>query len=280
MASLNRGIFIDGKNFDREVMRDEVKNIFKKVPGVTDVVFFSDSEITSIATTLANRIRKAMENVQEGLVGVNDPDDIYSDPVFLEKFNSTLVINVREDHEDGEKFVFIDRSNAINLDDDTLIRMFAMLCKSKSTEVDMLLHIPTVPGKASQIECFYNHKNNTIVIEVIGGGAPVLILSICKLLTPKEIEALEDKTQDKKIITVPMSYGSVAEMYDEMLSFILDQPSYDKLYLGISRNKDDVPVPAEINSLYELYTTTSLMQAQIAPNGVLESNVLTLPPKV
>lgn len=276
MASLNRGIFIDDKNIDRSVIRDEVKRVFKTIPGVTDVVFFSDSEITSIATTLADRIRKAMENVQDGLVGVNDPNDLYADPVFLEKFNSTLVINVREDFEAGEKFVFIDRTNAINVDDITLTQKFGVLAKSGNIKTDMLLHIPMSADKRSQSECFYIHETNSVRVEVIGGGAPVIMMHICKYLSPEEIAKRENKEENKSIVAIPIAYGSVAEMYDEMISFILDQDRYDIIYLGISRTKGDTPVMVEVHNFRDLYDKVSLMQAQIEPYGVIESNIIPL----
>ena len=272
MGSLNRGIIFDNPNIDKKILKDKIVETFKELKGVDDVLFFTDAEVTNIATSLADRVTKAMKNYQEGIIEEN-PDDIYSDPEFLKRFNNTLVINVNEDSDRIAKFIFIDRKNAINIEDTTLLQRFAML--SKVVDSDMMLHIPSNSEKLSQVDCFYDNESNSIRVEKIGAGAPSIVMNICKFLSPEEI-ALREDGADKSITTISFPYGSVAEMYDEMLAFILDTDKYDTLYLGISNNKDDNPVFAEAKNLSELYSVLSLMQAQIKPYGVIESDVITM----
>lgn len=272
MASLNRGIIFDNPNTERNVLKDKVTEVFKEVEGIDDVLFFTDAEVVNMATSLADRVTKAMKNYQEGKIEEN-PDDIYSDPEFIKKFNNTLVINTNEDTNRNAKFIFIDRKNAKNIDDAELLHRFALL--SKIVDSNMTLHIPSNAEKLSQIECFYDAKDNTIRVEKIGAGAPSIIMHICRNLTPEEI-ALKADGSDKAITTIPFPYGSVAEIYDEMLAFILDVDKYDTIFLGISNNKDDKPVLVEVSDLEELYSQVALMQAQIKPYGVIESNVITM----
>ena len=273
MASLNRGFIIEERDFDKTNLRDIVKEVFMKLEGIEDVLFFTDDEITNTAITLAENISKAMEKYKQGIIEV-DKEDMFSDPEFIKRFNATLVLNVKRDEERGEKFFAIDRSNARNVTDTELLQVYAGICKR--SKINMMLHIPSASDKRSQIDCFFRKDDMSVRVEQLGVGAPIVVLHVCTMLTPEEIEASENKNVDKKIATVKVPYGSIAEMYDDMLAFILDYPDYVTLYAGISRFAEDKIIPVECKNLEELYNNLSMMHAQIGPYGVEESKLLQL----
>lgn len=275
MASLNRGFIIEERDFDKTNLRDIVKEVFMKLEGIEDVLFFTDDEITNTAITLAENISKAMEKYKQGIIEV-DKEDMFSDPEFIKRFNATLVLNVKRDEERGEKFFAIDRSNARNVTDTELLQVYAGICKR--SKINMMLHIPSASDKRSQIDCFFRKDGMSVRVEQLGVGAPIVVLHVCTMLTPEEIEASENKNVDKKIATVKVPYGSIAEMYDDMLAFILDYPDYVTLYAGISRFAEDKIIPVECINLEELYNNLSMMHAQIGPYGVEESKLLQLDP--
>lgn len=275
MASLNRGFIIEERDFDKTNLRDIVKEVFMKLEGIEDVLFFTDDEITNTAITLAENISKAMEKYKQGIIEV-DKEDMFSDPEFIKRFNATLVLNVKRDEERGEKFFAIDRSNARNVTDTELLQVYAGICKR--SKINMMLHIPSASDKRSQIDCFFRKDDMSVRVEQLGVGAPIVVLHVCTMLTPEEIEASENKNVDKKIATVKVPYGSIAEMYDDMLAFILDYPDYVTLYAGISRFAEDKIIPVECKNLEELYNNLSMMHAQIGPYGVEESKLLQLDP--
>ena len=275
MASLNRGFIIEERDFDKTNLRDIVKEVFMKLEGIEDVLFFTDDEITNTAITLAENISKAMEKYKQGIIEV-DKEDMFSDPEFIKRFNATLVLNVKRDEERGEKFFAIDRSNARNVTDTELLQVYAGICKR--SKINMMLHIPSASDKRSQIDCFFRKDDMSVRVEQLGVGAPIVVLHVCTMLTPEEIEASENKNVDKKIATVKVPYGSIAEMYDDMLAFILDYPDYVTLYAGISRFAEDKIIPVECKNLEELYINLSMMHAQIGPYGVEESKLLQLDP--
>lgn len=275
MASLNRGFIIEERDFDKTNLRDIVKEVFMKLEGIEDVLFFTDDEITNTAITLAENISKAMEKYKQGIIEV-DKEDMFSDPEFIKRFNATLVLNVKRDEERGEKFFAIDRSNARNVTDTELLQVYAGICKR--SKINMMLHIPSASDKRSQIDCFFRKDDMSVRVEQLGVGAPIVVLHVCTMLTPEEIEASENKNVDKKIATVKVPYGSIAEMYDDMLAFILDYPDYVTLYAGISRFAEDKIIPVECINLEELYNNLSMMHAQIGPYGVEESKLLQLDP--
>ena len=275
MASLNRGFIIEERDFDKTNLRDIVKEVFMKLEGIEDVLFFTDDEITNTAITLAENISKAMEKYKQGIIEV-DKEDMFSDPEFIKRFNATLVLNVKRDEERGEKFFAIDRSNARNVTDTELLQVYAGICKR--SKINMMLHIPSASDKRSQIDCFFRKDDMSVRVEQLGVGAPIVVLHVCTMLTPEEIEASENKNVDKKIATVKVPYGSIAEMYDDMLAFILDYPDYVTLYAGISRFAEDKIIPVECKNLEELYDNLSMMHAQIGPYGVEESKLLQLDP--
>lgn len=275
MASLNRGFIIEERDFDKTNLRDIVKEVFMKLEGIEDVLFFTDDEITNTAITLAENISKAMEKYKQGIIEV-DKEDMFSDPEFIKRFNATLVLNVKRDEERGEKFFAIDRSNARNVTDTELLQVYAGICKR--SKINMMLHIPSASDKRSQIDCFFSKDDMSVRVEQLGVGAPIVVLHVCTMLTPEEIEASENKNVDKKIATVKVPYGSIAEMYDDMLAFILDYPDYVTLYAGISRFAEDKIIPVECKNLEELYNNLSMMHAQIGPYGVEESKLLQLDP--
>lgn len=275
MASLNRGFIIEERDFDKTNLRDIVKEVFMKLEGIEDVLFFTDDEITNTAITLAENVSKAMEKYKQGIIEV-DKEDMFSDPEFIKRFNATLVLNVKRDEERGEKFFAIDRSNARNVTDTELLQVYAGICKR--SKINMMLHIPSASDKRSQIDCFFRKDDMSVRVEQLGVGAPIIVLHVCTMLTPEEIEASENKNVDKKIATVKVPYGSIAEMYDDMLAFILDYPDYVTLYAGISRFAEDKIIPVECKNLEELYNNLSMMHAQIGPYGVEESKLLQLDP--
>ena len=71
MASLNRGFIIEERDFDKTNLRDIVKEVFMKLEGIEDVLFFTDDEITNTAITLAENISKAMEKYKQGIIEVD-----------------------------------------------------------------------------------------------------------------------------------------------------------------------------------------------------------------
>ena len=119
---------------------------------------------------------------------------------------------------------------------------------TKELKHDGVLHIPGNEEKLAQLNLFYQADKNAMRIERNGVGSPAIKLFICKNLTPEEAEKFGG---DKRIKELTFPYNGVAQTYDDMLSFVIDE-DYDELTLGISRNAGDNPVLTTCKSLDDL----------------------------
>lgn len=265
--SLNRGMFFTfKKKEDRENCLNVLKAIITDIEGVVNCIFMNDEEIINVSAALAENIKKAMSEIQVGEVNKEDTS-IYENPEFLEKFTKSIVINTTTETT-VTKIVFVNRSNSRNINDEELIQIFMKL--TKELKHDGILHIPGNEEKLSQLNLFYQADKNAVRIERNGVGAPAIKLFICKNLSPEEAEKFGG---DKRIKELTFPYNGIAQTYDDMLSFVIDE-DYDELTLGISRNKEDNPILTTCKSLEELYDIVCLMVGQMDFYGILERDVI------
>lgn len=271
--SLNKGIFFTFKTMEeKENCLSELKKLILDIEGIANCLFMDDEEIINVSATLASDIKKAMAEVQTGAES-SDEKSVFENPEFLEKFTKSIVINTTT-KTTVTKLVFVDRTNSRNIQDTELIQIFMKL--TGILKHDGILHIPGNADKLAQLNLFYKASSNTLRIERNGIGCPAIKLFICKNLSPEEAEKHEGKDKLIKELTFP--YNGVAQTYDDMLSFVIDE-EYDELNLGISRNSEDVPVLTTCKSLEELYDIISLMVGQMEFYGILERDVIDVETK-
>lgn len=265
--SLNRGMLFTFKKEEERINCLKVlKEIITDMDGVENCIFMNDEEIINVSAALADNIKKAMNEVQVG-EAAKESTSIYENPEFLEKFTKSIVVNSTIETT-VTKIVFVDRTNARNITDQELIQIFMKM--TKELKHDGILHIPGNEEKLSQLNLFFQADKNAIRIERNGVGAPAIKLFICKNLSPEEAEKFGG---DKRIKELTFPYNGVAQTYDDILSFVIDE-DYDELTLGISRNKEDNPILTTCHSLEELYDIVCLMVGQMEFYGILERDVI------
>lgn len=287
MSSINRGMIFETKDLaQRELIKEIISKEILHVSGIKGCMFFNDDEVTNIAASLAGKIKDKIIGLQE-LTGENPEETVKveegkvweTDPTFLDHFVHTLAVNINTDNVSLAKFIFVDIRSGRNITDTELIQLYTRVCKQ--VPFKGVLHIPTSAEKKTQYDIFFVPETMDVCIEQNMAGAPAFVLGIGRSLSETEIETYKEKfpeateIPDKHVEHILFPYGSIAEIYDEMLAFLLEK-NYEFLALGISRAKGDSPVFAEVRDLKELYDALCLQHEQVEYYGRVQANVINL----
>ena len=287
MSSINRGMIFETKDLEqRKLIKEIISKEVLHIPDLKGCMFFNDDEVTTIAASLAGKIKDKIIGLQEltgensGEVPVIEEGKVWeTDPTFLDHFVHTLAVNVNTDDMSLAKFIFVDIRSGRNITDTELIQLYTRVCKQ--VPFKGVLHIPTSAEKKTQYDIFFVPSTMDVCIEQNMAGAPAFVLGIGRPSSELEQEAYKEafpeatEIPDKHIEHILFPYGSIAEIYDEMLAFLMEK-NYEFLSLGISRSKGDSPVFAEVKDLKELYDALCLQHEQIEYYGRVQANVINL----